>query len=69
MRDDVVDQVGGRLRHAPRAARRAEPSPLAAEGQQLVVAALAAAQPEEAVGQDAALEGPVVRKGPEAVDR
>ena len=56
VRDDVVDQVRRGLRHAPRAARRAEPAALAAEGQQLVVAALAAAQPQEAVGQDAALE-------------
>ncbi|MFM1855996.1 MAG: hypothetical protein RLZ83_1305 [Pseudomonadota bacterium] len=44
------------LRHPPRAARRAEPPSLAAEGQQLVVAAVGAAQPQEAVGQDAALE-------------
>jgi hypothetical protein len=34
---------------------RDRPAPLAAERQQLVVAALAAAQPQEAVGQDAAL--------------
>jgi hypothetical protein len=56
MRDDMVHQVRRRLRHPARAARRAEPAPLAAEGQQLVVAAFAAAQPEHAVGQDAALE-------------
>jgi hypothetical protein len=33
-----------------------QPATLAAEGQQLVVAALAAAQPQKPVGQDAALE-------------
>ncbi len=56
MGDDVVHQVSRRLRHAPGSARRAEPPPLAAEGNQLVVPAVAAAQPQEAVGQDAALE-------------
>ena len=56
MGDDVVHQVRRGLRHAPRAARRAKAAPLAAEGDQLVVAAVAAAQPQEAVGQDAAFE-------------
>ena len=56
MGDDVVHKVRRGLRHAPRAARRAEPAALAAEGQQLVVPALAAAQPQEAVRQDAAFE-------------
>jgi hypothetical protein len=56
VRNDLVHQVRRSLRHAPLAARRAEPAPLAAEGQQLVVAALAAAQPQETVSQDAALE-------------
>jgi hypothetical protein len=50
MRDDVVNQVRRDLRHVPRAARRAEHVALATEGQQLVVAALAAAQHQEAVG-------------------
>lgn len=54
--DDVVDQVGGGLRHPPSTASRAESAPLAAERQQLVVAALPAAQPQEAVRQDATLE-------------
>ncbi len=54
--DDVVHQVGRRLRHAPGTARGAEPAPLAAEGDQLVVAAVTAAQAQEAVGQDAAFE-------------
>jgi hypothetical protein len=44
------------LRHAPRTARRAEAAALAAEGKKLVVTAFAAAQPQEAMGQDAALE-------------
>lgn len=56
MWDDVVHQVRRGLRHAPCAARGAEPAPLAAERQQLVVAALAAAKPQDALRQDAALE-------------
>ena len=52
----MVDQVCGGLRHAPGAARGAKPTALAAESHQLVVSAVAAAQPQEAVGQDAALE-------------
>ena len=52
----MVDQMRRGLRHAPRAARRAKAAPLAAEGDQLVVAAVAAAQPQKAVGQDAAFE-------------
>ena len=39
----MVDQVRRRLCHAPRAARGAKAAPFAAEGQQLVVAARAAA--------------------------
>ncbi len=54
MRDDVFDQVRGGLRHAPRAARGAEPPALAAEGDELVVAAVGAAQAQETVRQDAA---------------
>ena len=56
MGDDVVHQVCRRLRHAPRTARWAKAAPLATEGDQLVVAAVTAAQSQEAVGQDAALE-------------
>ena len=52
----MVDQVGRGLRHAPRAARGAEPSALATERHQLVVAAVGAAQAQETVRQDAALE-------------
>jgi hypothetical protein len=56
VRDDMVHQVRCRLRHPPGPSRGAEAAPLAAERQQLVVPALAAAQAQEAVGQDAALE-------------
>ena len=56
MGDDVIDQVGRGLRHAPHSARGAKPSALAAEGDEFVVAAVAAAQAQEAVRQDAALE-------------
>ena len=52
----MIHQVGGGLRHAPGTALRAEPAALAAEGQQLVVAAIPAAQAQEPVGQDAALK-------------
>jgi len=55
-RDDMVDQVGRRLGHAPGSARRTKPPALAAEGDQLVVAAVAAAQPQEAMRQDAVFE-------------
>ena len=54
--NDVIHEVRRGLRHAPRAARRAEPATLAAERQQLVVTALGAAQPQESMRQDAALE-------------
>lgn len=55
MWDDVVHQVRRGLRHASRAARRAEFAPLS-ERQQLVVPAIAAAKPQEAVRQEASLE-------------
>ena len=54
--DDVVHQVRRRLRHATSAARGAKAAPLAGEGDKLVAGAVTAAQPQEAVGQDAALE-------------
>ena len=56
MRDDVVDQVRRCLRHAASPTRRAKASALAREGDQFVVAAVAAVQAQEAVGQDAALQ-------------
>ena len=51
-----VHQVGCRLCHAPGAAGGAKPAPLGAECHQLVVAAVAAAQSQEAVREDAAFE-------------
>ena len=54
--DDVIDQVRGALRHASRPARGTEPAALAAERHQLVVATIGAAQAQEAVRQDAALQ-------------
>ena len=56
MRDEVIHQVRHGLRPPARNARRAEPAPLAPGGRQFVEAALAAARPREAVGQDAALQ-------------
>jgi len=56
VQNDAVDQVRRGLRHAPRAARVTEPAALAAERQQLVVAALTGAQPQKAARQDATLE-------------
>jgi len=55
-RDDVVHQVRCRLGHAPGPARRAKASAFAAERNQLVFPAVTAAQPQEAVGQGAALQ-------------
>ena len=52
----MVHQVGCCLRHTPGTARRAKPAPLAAERDQLFVAAGTAGQSQEAVGQDAACE-------------
>ena len=52
----MVHQVRPCLRHAPAPARRAKATPLAAERDQLVVAAVGAAQAQEAVSEDAAFE-------------
>jgi len=54
--DDLIYQVRSALRHAPRSARGAEPAALATERHQLVVATIGAAQAQEAVRQDAALQ-------------
>ena len=54
--DDVIDQVGGGLRHAPGATARAETATLATEGHELFMGTVGATQAQEAVGQDAALE-------------
>ena len=54
--DDMVHQVRRRLGHAPGPAGRAEPAPLAAQRDELVVAAVAAVQAQQAIRQDAAFE-------------
>lgn len=54
--DGVVHPVRGGLCHALGAARRAEPARLAAERDEPVLAAVATAQSQEAVRQDAAFE-------------
>ena len=52
----MLDQMRGALRHAPRPARGAEPAAFATEGDQFVVATIGAAQAQEAMRQDAALQ-------------
>ena len=52
----MVHQVRCGLGHALGPARWAKAAPLAAEGDQLVVPAITAAQAQEALGQDAAFE-------------
>ncbi len=44
LRDDVIDQVDGRLCHAPGAASGTKPAPLTGEGYELLVGAVCAAQ-------------------------
>lgn len=56
MGDEVVPQVSGCLSQTPGSALRAKLASLAAEGDQLVVAAVAAVQSQKAVSQDAAFE-------------
>ena len=56
VRKGMVDQVGRSLGHTPGPARRAKASALAGEGDQLVIPAVATAQTQKAVGQDAALQ-------------
>jgi len=46
--DDVIDQVGGGLRHAPGATARAEAATLATEGHELLMATVGATQAQEA---------------------
>jgi len=52
----VIDQVGGRLHHAPCAATGAEAPALAAERHQVFVMAAVALDAQEAVFQQAALQ-------------
>jgi hypothetical protein len=55
-RDDLIDQVCGALRHAPRAARGAKPAPLAGKRHQLLVCADSTAHTQKSVRQNAAFE-------------
>jgi len=48
--DDMIDQMGGGLGHAPRAARGENAAPLAGKCHQLLLRAAVAAQAREAVG-------------------
>ena len=52
----MIDQVGGRLHHAARNAARAKSAPLAAECDQMFVAAAIALDAQEPVFQPAALQ-------------
>ena len=52
--NDLLDQVGSGLGHAPPGTRRTKPPPLAAEGEQQLVVAGVTAQPQKAVREDAA---------------
>ena len=54
--ENMIRQLCSGLRHAPGPAPGAKATALAAESQQLVVAATLAAQAQKAVGQDAASE-------------
>jgi hypothetical protein len=56
LREHVLDEVGGRLGHAPGGAGRAQAAALAGVGDQEVVAASVAVCSREAAGQDPALE-------------
>ncbi len=49
--DDVIDQVRGRLCHAPGTATRAEPAPFATEGHELFMGTVGAAQAREGHGR------------------
>ena len=54
--NDLLDQVGGGLGHAPPGTGGTKPPPLAAEGQQQLVVAGVTAQPQKAMREDAALQ-------------
>ena len=55
-RDDLVDQDRGALGHAPRAARRAKPAPLAGKRHQLLVRAVRTAHAQKSVRQNTAFK-------------
>jgi hypothetical protein len=48
--EDLIDQVGGGLRHAPGAAGGTKSTPLAGKGHELFMGAVGATQAQEAVG-------------------
>ncbi len=56
LRQHLVDEIGGTLRHAPPSTARAEAASLAGEGQEALERAVGAPQPREAVGEHAARE-------------
>jgi len=62
--DDLLDQVPGRLRHAPTGTRRTKPPPLATEGQEHLVVTGVTSQAEKAMGEDAALQIVIVHPYP-----
>ena len=53
---DLIDQQRGALRHAPRAAARAEAAPLAAEHDQVLGMATVATHPQETMLETTTLE-------------
>jgi len=64
-RDDVVDEVGRGLDHAPGAAGRTKPTPFAGKSYQLLVAAAVALDADEAVFEQAAAQVVVELPGDE----
>jgi hypothetical protein len=55
-REDAIDEVRGGVGHAPAAAGRTETTSLAREGDEAIVAAGVAVEPQEAVSKDSAPE-------------
>ncbi len=55
-RKDAIDEMCGGVGHAPAAAGRTESTALAREGDEAIVAAGVALEPQEAVSQDSAPE-------------
>ena len=56
LRKNAVDEMGGCIRHSPPSTRRTEPSTLAREGDETVVAASIAVDAKKAVRKHAALD-------------
>ena len=55
-RQHAVHEMRGGVGHAPAAARRAEATPFAREGDEAIESTVIAAKPQEAVGEDSAFE-------------